>query len=131
MRCLIIGVATSWGVPAICLVALAAVEHNWLGGISVALLIGLPSAMAARFAVRARVEARPQGLVVVRTLSSRRFWWEDIAAASSGWAGVTLTLRSGESFRAGAVQGSTMEDGRPRTKADEAADYINRRVRGA
>ena len=112
------------------LLRVAAHEDALLGGIGLALFGAVaPAAVALLYAVRARIVATDDVLLLVGCLSERRIPWVDVVGADPGYFGMTVYLRNGSSVVAGAVQKTNLSSwlGR-RTRADAVAEFIRERA---
>lgn len=90
---------------AVWVVGVAAEEGVWWQGVAFAVvLVIFPATLGLRYALRTRIELRTDALAVVTTFSEHHFEWVDIEDAAAGYAGITLLLRDGTTFLAGAVQ---------------------------
>ena len=104
----------------------------WQGVAFASAAVVFPALVGLRFALRARVELRADALIVVTTFSDHRFAWTDISDAQPGYAGVTLLLKDGTTFLAGAVQKANASSWLKReSRADLLARAIVEKARAA
>jgi len=90
-----------------------------------------PTAGALWYVQRCKVVCAPDGLEVVNVLRRRKVGWHELAHAQPGYYGVIIDLKGGRRIIASAVQKSNVSKAtNKRTRADDLADLINRRVSG-
>jgi hypothetical protein len=112
------------------LIKVASEDDALLAGVAFALFVAMgPAVLALRYALRARIVAMDEALVVVGCLSRREIPWSEVVGADPGYSGITVHLRDGSSVVAGAVQKANVSVwlGRP-TRADEVAGFIRERA---
>lgn len=112
------------------LVRVAAHEHALLAGLVFALFVAVvPAVVALLYAVRARIVALEDVLVVGGCMSERWIRWSDVVGAKPGYSGITIHLRDGSSVVASAVQKANVSVwlGR-RTRADAVSAVIRERA---
>jgi hypothetical protein len=126
------GVLLAVAIGASIIAAAAAEGVWWQGAAFVVAFIWVPAVIGLRYARRARVEVFSDRLLVVTTFSQRAFRWDEIRDAIPGYAGITLVLRDGSTYLAGAVQKNNSATWlHSRTPADELADLIKSRATAA
>ena len=107
-------------------------DEIWPAVAFVLVFIGIPQLVLLRHAFRARVEVRPDALIIATTFSKHRIEWSEVVDAAAGYAGVTVVLRSGTTRVAGAVQKSNFSTWtNRRTRADVLCDLILARAHNA
>lgn len=133
MRFISIAYAALAVVLGLVVIAIAVDEGAVLQGLGfVAVLFWLPGIIGLRYAFRTRIEVGDDALHVVTTFAERRLSWSDIADASAGYGGVSILLKDGSTFLAGAVQKNNIDTWRNKhTTADEVAEVIVARARGS